>query len=258
MHGAFSIGRSRCNRLMINESHVCRRHVLVHEQEGGEWWVVDQGSRCGTILNGRPLAYPARLSDGDELTIGDQTFTFHAGRSVGSGGRLGDRASDRSEAVESRWLMVACLRASDEEPGIRIGDSGGEMLIARRIGKWLNDTSFVMDAHQGDVHRYSDRGWWGGWNLRRLEADLVAECLVALEELRASAEVPFHLVVDLATMAGWKGGGFFDGMGKLAEDLACERLFSGAAHAWLQGALELRSKGWHQVAGRADVHEFFG
>src|SRR5215475_1618555 len=74
--GSCSLGRSSANTILLESPKVSRRHALIHLQNIGELWLIDFGSSNGTFLNKRRIHRPIRLSDGDQITIGDQVFTF--------------------------------------------------------------------------------------------------------------------------------------------------------------------------------------
>ena len=58
-------------------SLVSRRHARIFE-EGGAFHVEDLGSRHGTYLNGRPVAWRIRLADGDQIWMTSYGFVFQA------------------------------------------------------------------------------------------------------------------------------------------------------------------------------------
>jgi transcriptional regulator with GAF, ATPase, and Fis domain len=72
--GPCSIGRSRENTLPIAEMRASRRHCRV-ETGDGRWLVVDEGSRNGTLLNGK-LVQRAPLAPGDLIEIGATRIFF--------------------------------------------------------------------------------------------------------------------------------------------------------------------------------------
>jgi transcriptional regulator with GAF, ATPase, and Fis domain len=70
----FTIGRSRENSMPISEMRASRRHCRV-EPQNGRWFVFDEGSRNGTLLNGK-LVHKAPLSSGDLIEIGQTRIFF--------------------------------------------------------------------------------------------------------------------------------------------------------------------------------------
>src|SRR6059058_2367032 len=76
LHGSSSLGRTGANRIVLESPKVSRQHALIHLQNIGEFWLIDFGSSNGTFVNKRRIHHPIRLSDGDQITIGDQVLTF--------------------------------------------------------------------------------------------------------------------------------------------------------------------------------------
>jgi hypothetical protein len=71
-----TIGRALENDIVITSKRVSREHARVR-REG--WLVIleDLGSTNGTFLNDERVLTPVELHDGDHITIGDVTLTFH-------------------------------------------------------------------------------------------------------------------------------------------------------------------------------------
>jgi DNA-binding response OmpR family regulator len=62
------IGRWDDNDVVIDDRWVSRYHAQVR-REGDEYVVQDLGSKNGTFVNGRRIAAPSILSDGDEIQV---------------------------------------------------------------------------------------------------------------------------------------------------------------------------------------------
>src|SRR5205823_13976286 len=76
IRGSCSLGRTAANTVVLESPKVSRRHALIHLQNIGEPWLIDFGSSNGTFVNKRRINHPIRISDGDQITIGDQVLTF--------------------------------------------------------------------------------------------------------------------------------------------------------------------------------------
>jgi hypothetical protein len=70
-----AIGRDAANDVVVNDDAASARHAVV-EVNDGTWWVSDQGSTNGTLLNGSRIARPERLRDGDVIDIGRVGMRF--------------------------------------------------------------------------------------------------------------------------------------------------------------------------------------
>jgi hypothetical protein len=64
-----SIGRSLVNTIPIPDSYASGQHTLLVWREG-QWWVEDQDSRNGTLLNGTRIDGPTVVSAGDVIGVG--------------------------------------------------------------------------------------------------------------------------------------------------------------------------------------------
>jgi hypothetical protein len=64
-----AIGRDAGNDVVVNDEAASARHALI-ELEDGAWWVQDEGSTNGTVLNGTRIERRERLRDGDVIAIG--------------------------------------------------------------------------------------------------------------------------------------------------------------------------------------------
>ncbi len=63
-----TIGRAEDNTVVVDDRWVSRYHAQIRREEG-RYLVVDLGSKNGTLLNGRRLAAPTPLADGDQVQV---------------------------------------------------------------------------------------------------------------------------------------------------------------------------------------------
>jgi hypothetical protein len=68
-----SIGRSPANTISIPDSYASGQHALLTWREG-QWWLEDQHSRNGTLLNGVRISDPTVVSAGDVVSVGHMQF----------------------------------------------------------------------------------------------------------------------------------------------------------------------------------------
>jgi hypothetical protein len=71
-----TIGRAVDSDIVITSRRVSREHSRV-ERQGRHVMLVDLGSTNGTFLNGERVLAPARLRDGDSVSVGDVVLVFH-------------------------------------------------------------------------------------------------------------------------------------------------------------------------------------
>src|SRR4051812_47849780 len=70
-----TLGRSKENDCVIDDPNISRRHAELRRSNVGDWQITDLGSTNGVKVNGRRVAN-ARLSPGDEITLGTKVFAF--------------------------------------------------------------------------------------------------------------------------------------------------------------------------------------
>jgi len=64
------LGRAPQNTVVIDGTFVSAEHAVIFERDGG-WWLSDQGSTNGTIVNERPVQGEVGLRPGDIVGVGD-------------------------------------------------------------------------------------------------------------------------------------------------------------------------------------------
>jgi ABC transport system ATP-binding/permease protein len=70
-----TIGRGPENDLPFPSRLISREHAVV-EWSGDTYTIRDLGSSNGTFVNGRRIAQPTQLADGDEIWVADEHFIF--------------------------------------------------------------------------------------------------------------------------------------------------------------------------------------
>jgi DNA-binding response OmpR family regulator len=63
-----TIGRWQDNDIVVDDRWVSRHHARLR-REGDQYTIEDLGSKNGTLVNGRRIAGPTLLSDGDEIQV---------------------------------------------------------------------------------------------------------------------------------------------------------------------------------------------
>src|SRR4051812_2629362 len=102
--GNCRIGRDAQNTVVLNGDKVSRNHALVQRTHSGRFLLFDLGSRNGTVLNGRRLAAPVELHNGDVIQIGN--FTLQFSRSASTLEWSNRQASDTIVDVSTRSMVV--------------------------------------------------------------------------------------------------------------------------------------------------------
>jgi serine phosphatase RsbU (regulator of sigma subunit) len=70
-----TIGRARSSDVFLPDQWLSRHHAAV-EQRNGAYYLLDLGSKNGTLLNGERVSGDRRLRDGDVITLGEHLLVF--------------------------------------------------------------------------------------------------------------------------------------------------------------------------------------
>ena len=70
-----TIGRSRESDIFLPDQWLSRHHAEIRQKTDGHY-VVDLGSKNGTLVNGEKLGKEQRLRPGDIITLGEHVLTF--------------------------------------------------------------------------------------------------------------------------------------------------------------------------------------
>jgi len=260
-----SIGRSTTNHVVLADDKVSRRHAMINAQGHGEFWLVDLGSSNGTYLNGRRIAQPCRLNEGDAVEMGNHLFTFR--HQHGSNPLDSDRATEKTiQDIRSAecWLLVADLEDSTQVLKKLAADQ-----VPRFTGRWLAACKQIVDDHNGAINKFLGDGFFAYWPARENTAASVARVVNALRDLQKGDGPRFRIVLHVGKV--FLGGeaslgeeslmgaevNFVFRMEKVAGREGCPALISESAHAILKPHLIMSAYGRHAVPSFDGEFEFF-
>jgi hypothetical protein len=114
--GETVVGRDIACALRFNDPAVSRRHLRFIRRQN-EVFVEDLGSSNGTLLNGRSVAAPLRIVDGDLIKVGSRVLTV--------------RIAADSDSEQPSTLVLKNFNAADELKKMRSTATTLEMGIVR-------------------------------------------------------------------------------------------------------------------------------
>jgi adenylate cyclase len=195
--GSCSLGRSAANTIVLESAKVSRRHALIHLQNIGELWLIDFGSSNGTFLNKRRIHHPIRLSDGDQITIGDQVFKLRQPVAISEEYRT-DVIQRTLREIESIpcWLLVTDIRGFT--PLSRQMQSQDLDVL---LGAWMFSCKEIIEKHHGIINKYLGDGFLAYWPEAGTSPEEIVAVLTALKELQRNESPPFRLVLHFGRVA---------------------------------------------------------
>lgn len=126
---SLTVGRSSKADLVLSDRFLSRQHARFY-REGDAWVVEDLGSRNTTLLNGRPLATPARLSAGDLVKLSETVISIE--------GFDASASRPKSDAVsKSSSSDTIVLRSASELLATAERESAGRLKLLNEVHRAL-------------------------------------------------------------------------------------------------------------------------
>jgi len=139
------VGRSSKADLVLSDRFLSRQHARFF-REGDGWVVEDLGSRNTTLLNGRPLATPARLSTGDLVKLSETVISIEGFDATSSRPK-----SDASSKTSSSDTIV--LRSASELLATAERESAGRLKMLNEVHRALAASLSVEELLEGVLDR---------------------------------------------------------------------------------------------------------
>ena len=265
IHGSCSLGRIAANMIVLDSPKVSRRHALIHLQNIGEPWLIDFGSSNGTFLNKRRIHQPVRLSDGDQIAIGDEVFKFHQPVAISDEYKMvvTQRTLREIENIPC-WLLVADIR--NFTPLSRSMQSQDLDVL---LGAWIFTCKEIIENQHGTINKYLGDGFLAYWPAVQTTPKEIVAVISALKELQRKESPDFRLVVHFGAVAigGVASMGEESLMGgevnlifrleRLAGSLGETCVLSEAAHSKLGELVPTRPLGEFELKGFEGKRAFF-
>jgi adenylate cyclase len=196
----------------LDDGKVSREHTLLQlDATGGRWLVIDLGSTNGTYLNGRRIARPEPLKDGDAIRIGDAELVFHQpGTASGDATEL-TLADQTQIAITQRpcWLLIA-----DVAQSTRLAQRLPQAELSARLRRWVRECETIVQTTGGLVNEYLGDGLLAFWLDGRDMGPQMARVLARFEALQSQSGLRFRVVCHHGVIG--IGGGVSSGLEKLA------------------------------------------
>jgi len=264
IRGNCSLGRSPKSAVVLESPKVSRRHAIINLQNVGEFWLIDLGSSNGTFLNKRRVNQPVRLSDMDQITVGDTAFTFRQPEEISA--EL--RTTMAQQTIRETANIPVFLLVADIENFTPLSRSMVSDKLAQLVGSWVAGCKTIVEEQHGEIDKYLGDGFLAYWHDDEKSAENVAAALLKLKQLQ-KVEPRFRLVLHygLVSSGGLRSMGeesligkeviFVFRMEKLAGSLGVHLLASAAAQTKLGEAIPSQSAGNHELKGFDGTFEFF-
>ena len=87
------VGKSQDNDIVIPDKFISRHHAII-THKNGFFYIVDDNSSNGVLVNGQKIAGEAKLTEGDKLSFGPYKMTWHINKQNGG----------NNDEEKTRWV----------------------------------------------------------------------------------------------------------------------------------------------------------
>jgi adenylate cyclase len=184
---SWAIGRGDGCAVLLDSRSVSRLHALIQRREGGDFSLVDMGSRNGSFVNGHRISLPTVLNHGDRLVLGDQELVFQSAAqpaSAGMGTLHGMDTRNLPTTALHRHTLTTIV-VVDIRDFTRLARAVPEALLSQAIGTWFLRAGQVAQRMGSWAQKYIGDAVMAVWihdNQSELAPDL-------MRALRAISEI---------------------------------------------------------------------
>ena len=195
---SWTIGRGDGCAVMLDSRSVSRLHALIQRRDGGDYSLVDLGSRNGCFVNSQRVSLPRILGDGDRLAFGDQELLFRSARNRGSDAAPPGASTRNAPTAAMHMQSLATILVVDLRDFSRLTLALPEAVLAQTVGTWFLNVGQIAERHGSWALKYIGDAVMAVWlhdSPDRLAADIV-RTLRAVDEIQI-ATAGIHLQLPL-------------------------------------------------------------
>jgi adenylate cyclase len=181
---SWAIGRGDGCAIMLDSRSVSRLHALIQRRDGGDYSVVDLGSRNGCFVNGRRVSLPRILNDSDRLVFGDQELLFRTAHCRASETEPPGASTRNAPTTAIHMQSLATIVVVDIRDFSRLTRSVPEEVLAQTIGTWFLRVGQIAQSHGSWAQKYIGDAVMAVW-VHEDATGLAAELLRTLAAVNA-------------------------------------------------------------------------
>src|SRR5579872_2164954 len=206
----WKIGRTEQNAVVLPDDMVSRNHAVIQKFQGGEFYLIDMGSRNGSFINGRRLTAPVALRDGDRLSFGEARLCFRNPAQV-------DTASPSPE-ITARGQTIALFKPANVS--VMVVDIRGFTALAQKIDSevlsrllstWFGDVDRIMRHYGSTAQKHIGDSVMAVWTHdaaaeKHVEILRIMSAVVEIARMTDRLHETFHLAEPVRIGAGVNTG----------------------------------------------------
>ena len=175
----WTIGRNQENDIVITDHTISRNHAILQATEGGEFLLIDLGSRNGTFVNDRRVSIPVTLQNRDQVNFGKTQVEFHSLTDSHPNHTLILSERDtQTSLIHERRLMTVMV--ADMRNFTGLSRQLDEKILSALIGNWFRQSGQILRQAGSWVDKYIGDAVMAIW-FHGEEAITIEEILRILE-----------------------------------------------------------------------------
>ena len=196
---------------MLDSRSVSRLHALIQRKDGGDYALVDLGSRNGSFVNSRRVTVPVVLSDQDRLVFGDQELLFCNPARSGVSLSVMDTDTRNAPTTALHTHTLSTILVVDIRDYTPLARSVSEVLLSQTIGTWFLRVGQIAQARGSWAQKYIGDAVMAVWvhdESKRTRSDVwqalraVSEIAIATDEVSRSLPLPAPLRIGAGVNTG--------------------------------------------------------
>lgn len=205
----WKVGRQEENDVVIPSEIVSREHAMLQRSEDGTFYLIDMGSRNGSFVNGKRVSVPAALHNGDEISLGDTTITFHCDEGGAAPAGVAPSRSGNTTAAYFALNRTTVL-VMDVRNFTILTQKIDANVLCQVIGTWFREAGVVLNAHGSWAQKYIGDAIMSTWvhkdGNRTQEMAQILRALLELVHMTAALHERFGLDEPIRIGAGVNTG----------------------------------------------------
>jgi adenylate cyclase len=181
----WAIGRGDGCAVMLDSRSVSRLHALIQRKDGGDFSLVDLGSRNGSFVNAHRVSLPLVLNDKDRLLFGDQELLFCSAAPNSSSMGIVEMNTRNMPTTAIHTHSLTTIMVVDIRDFTPLARTISESMLSQTIGTWFLKTGQITQRLGSWAQKYIGDAVMAVW-VHDHEENLAAELMKAL---RAVSEI---------------------------------------------------------------------
>ncbi len=177
------VGRVAGNDIVLDDQRVSRRHAMLYRTQDGSYYIVDEGSSNGTLVNAMRINLPTRLADGDYITIGSIDLHFHQSASASAATPRTDSRPTTVIIQQSVEIHRFAILVADMRGFTSLSEAIPVKELTEIMNQWFRESTQCIKQRRGTVDKFLGDCVYARWEANVKPEEVLMQTLDAACEL---------------------------------------------------------------------------